>query len=65
MTDRMAAATAFNDAELVWHNLLVDTFGKAAGDARYDGRGRGEEGSALRQAYEARDAARQAWEAAR
>lgn len=65
MTDLHTAATAFNDADLNWHHALVDAFGNDAGQARYEPRGKGEEGTALRAAYEAREAARTAWEAAK
>jgi hypothetical protein len=65
MPDTLALLTAFNDADLIWHNALIDVFGSNAGQARYEPRGRGEQGSPLRAAYLAREEARLAWEAAR
>jgi hypothetical protein len=62
---RADLAAAFNAADLIWHDALIDAFGKGGAQARYERRGRGEEGSPLREAYDAREAARQAWEAAR
>jgi hypothetical protein len=59
------AAEAFNTADLVWHNALVEIFGKDAGDMRYTSHGRGAEGTALRAAFDARCAAHDAWLASR
>lgn len=56
-----AELTPFQAADDVWSIELQLTFGKEAGQARYEARGRGEEGSALRAAHDAREAARNAW----
>lgn len=60
-----AELAAFDAADAAWQAELEAAFGKAAGDARYQPHGRGAEGTALRATYEAREAARIAWEAAR
>lgn len=65
MTTYLTTAIAFNDADLVWHHALIDAFGRDAGQARYEPRGRGEDGTPLRAAYDAREAARMAWQANR
>ena len=44
-----------------WSAELCKVFGKHAGDARYTRQGEGVPGSALRAAYEARQAAQEAW----
>lgn len=59
--NRILAAQAFRLADDEWKRQLEEVFGRAAGDARYDERGRGEEGTPLRRAYDDRDAARIAW----
>lgn len=59
------AYTAFSKADDAWQMELVATFGKEAGDARFEPRGEGQPGTKLRAAYEARDAARKAWEVSR
>lgn len=56
-------ALALQEADDVWQAELENEFGDDACDARYDERGHGIEGTALRRAYEAREAARIAWEA--
>ncbi len=63
--DRMNAAAALQLADDEWQRQLEATFGSAAGDARYDERGRGEPGTPLRRAHNDREVARLAWEAAR
>lgn len=60
-----AELAAFDAADAVWQTELDAAFGNGAGDARYQHHGRGNEGTALRAAYEAREAARIAWEGAR
>lgn len=40
----------FQDADDAWDAELRRKFGKSAGDARYEARGKGEEGSELRRA---------------
>lgn len=55
---------AFNAADAAWSAEIVRVFGKKNQDARYYPRGKGEPGSELRRLYDARDAARRAWEAA-
>lgn len=58
---------AFLHADETWQTALVVRFGsmRRAADARYTAAGRGEPGSALRIAFEARHAAYAAWCAAR
>ena len=51
----------FQTACDAWQSELTRVFGKNAGQARYEPRGQGDAGSALRQAYEAFAAARAAW----
>lgn len=62
---KAVAAAAFQAADDAWQAELDATFGKAAGDARHEPRGKGDEGTTLRAAYDAREAARIAWEGAR
>lgn len=55
MNDRIAAAYAeFEKADHDWHAALVAAFGKEAGDARYEPRGKGDNGSALEAIWMAR-----------
>lgn len=61
--DHLNAAAALQLADDEWQRQLEATFGRHAGDARYDERGRGEPGTPLRRAYDDREAARLAWEA--
>lgn len=61
--DRLNAAQALQLADDEWQRQLEATFGRHAWDARYDERGRGEPGTALRRSYDDREAARAAWEA--
>lgn len=56
---------AFHRADDEWHAELTHLFGKDAGDARYQKRGKGQPGSRLRTLYEARTAAHAAWDTAR
>jgi hypothetical protein len=63
--NRIIALNALQLADNEWQRQLELVFGSAAGDARYDERGRGEAGTPLRRAYDDREAARQASEAAR
>lgn len=58
------ASNALQLADDEWQRQLEAAFGRHAGDARYDDRGRGEPGTPLRRAYDEREAARLAWEAA-
>lgn len=51
----------FQQADDTWSAELVRIFGKQACNARYDGRGKGFDGSTLRQLHDAREAARVAW----
>lgn len=62
--DNKAAAAAFQAAEDAWQAELEEAFPDAH-EARYLPRGKGKDGTPLRAAYEAREAARVAWEAAR
>ena len=59
------ALRAAQAADDTWTRLLQIHFGRHAGDARYDARGRGEDGSLLRLAYDAHRAACNAWQATR
>lgn len=59
-----AAIEDFGAADAAWSVELSRTFGSRAGDARYTPEGRGEPGSALADAYEARTAALKAFEVA-
>lgn len=54
----------FNAADAAWSAEIKRVFGEKNQDARYYPRGKGESGSELRRLYEARDAARIAWEGA-
>jgi hypothetical protein len=56
------ASDALQLADDEWQRQLEATFGRHAGDARYDKRGQGEPATPLRRAYENREAARRAWE---
>jgi len=51
----------FHNADMRWSALLRQQFGARAGDARYSREGKGESGTALRQAHDAFCAARDAW----
>lgn len=53
----------FRDAEIAWADMLEKQFGADARIARYQSRGRGEEGTALRAAWTKREDARVAFEA--
>lgn len=55
------ALKPFQDADDAWSAELKRVFGRNAGDARYTDRGKGVEGSTLRQLHDAREAARAAW----
>lgn len=52
---------AFQDADDAWDGELRRVFGKQSALARYTNLGKGEEGTAVRKLFEARDAARTAW----
>jgi len=51
----------FQDADDAWSDELTRVFGKNAGQARYEPRGKGEEGSKLRTLHDTRENARSAW----
>lgn len=51
----------FQNADDAWSDELVRVFGKDAGQARYEPRGKGEPNSMLRKLHDARDAARITW----
>lgn len=53
---------AFQAADDAWSVELRKAFGKQAGDIRYTPRGKGDHGTALRAAYDAREAARIAFD---
>jgi hypothetical protein len=53
----------FQQADDAWSAELKAVFGKHAGQARYEPRGKGAEGSALRTLHDAREMARAAWHA--
>lgn len=55
----------FQYADDIWQIALEFEFGVSASDKRYAPEGRGNPGSDLRKAYDAREAARAAWEAER
>jgi hypothetical protein len=57
------AAAVFQDADDAWSRELTRLFGRDACNARYEKRGRGQIGSALHRLHEARECARQGWEA--
>lgn len=61
---RSAALAAFEAADEAWQIELENAFPDAH-EARYLPRGKGKEGTPLRAAYDAREAARLAWEATR
>lgn len=56
-----AELAPFQAADDAWSEELRRVFGKNAGQARYESRGRGEEGSKLRKLHDARESARAAW----
>lgn len=60
---RIIARNALQLADDEWQRQIEAAFGRSAGDARYDDRGRGEPGTPLRRAYDDRAVARLAWEA--
>lgn len=60
-----AELTAFDAADKAWQEQLEAAFGSKAGVKRYTVAGRGDKGTPLRSAYEAREAARIAWDGAR
>lgn len=63
--ERLTAYNAFVQADDEWQRQLVAAWGESyAAEARYKPSGRGQEGTPLRRAYDAREAARLAWEAA-
>jgi hypothetical protein len=51
----------FQEADDAWSAELRRVFGKQSGQARYEERGKGQEGSELRRLHDAREAARRAW----
>lgn len=59
-----AELAAFDAADAAWQVQLEEVFSDAH-EARYLPRGKGKEGTPLRAAYEAREAARITWEGAR
>lgn len=59
-TEKHRAALKTDNA---WQAELEKVFGKQAGDKRYVRAGKGEPGTALRAAYEARQMAQEAWHA--
>lgn len=63
--DRLTKYEAFQRADDEWQPQLVAAWGgRYAAEARYKPSGRGQEGTPLRLAYDEREAARLAWEAA-
>jgi len=52
---------AFQDADDAWSHVLKLSFGKDAGQARYEPRGKGAEGTQLRRLHDEREAARIKW----
>jgi hypothetical protein len=57
----MTTQESFQQADDSWQALLVSTYGTRACSMRYLVQGQGQEGSALRAAYEARYKALRAW----
>lgn len=55
------ALTPFQDADDAWTAEVRRVFGRDAGTARYQLRGKGDEGSELRRLHDNREAARAAW----
>lgn len=53
--------TAFEETDAFWQRALELEFGNEATPARYEPRGRGADGSSLRNAHDARESARAAW----
>jgi hypothetical protein len=51
----------FQDADYAWTVELHRVFGREAGQARYESRGKGEPGTTLHTLHAAREAARLAW----
>lgn len=51
----------FQDADDAWSAELHRVFGRNAGQARYEPRGKGEPGTKLRALHDAREAARSSW----
>lgn len=56
------AHNAFAAADKAWSAELERVFGRDAGTARYQPRGKGEDGSELRRLHDAFTATRIAWE---
>jgi hypothetical protein len=61
----LLAAAKFCAADDAWSLELTNVFGRQACQARYGVRGKGLPGSTLRERHDAREAARQEWEARR
>ena len=59
---KIEAAKAMHEADDKWQDMIFAMFGHDAYNARYDERGRGEDGSVLRAAYDARLAAIRKWQ---
>lgn len=55
---------AFDETDAYWTDALQLDFGNEAGQARYEARGKGQPGTDLRRAYDARETARSAWSVA-
>lgn len=51
----------FQDADDAWSHVLCLTFGKDAGQARYEPRGKGAPGTHLRRIHDVRMAAQATW----
>ena len=51
----------YQAADDLWSRALTVEFGKDAGTARYQPRGKGEPGTELRRAHDARERARVVW----
>ena len=62
---RTDANQAFTTADAEWSLELVREFGREAGQARWEPRGRGRPGEKLHTLWLARDNARRVWEQAR
>jgi hypothetical protein len=51
------------ESDKAWSEHLVKCFGKRSGDVRYTPEGKGEPGTVLRNLYEMRTIAQEAWHA--
>ncbi|MGH6718762.1 MAG: hypothetical protein ACREER_05540, partial [Alphaproteobacteria bacterium] len=62
---KIEAMAEFQAADDAWSAELGRQFGRESGDVRYQSRGKGDVGSALRALYDAFHAKRRVWESLR